>query len=168
MTPETLHAIWRSGAVHRWHHSKHHVLRTSGDTVAAHSARVAVLVGLFGGPYLDGDVIMSALLHDAPESSFGDVGRMAKAYSPQLKSELDYLDEFWHLEHDTRNEHYGDTLIKLCDSLDAVLWVASIAPYILTEQEWQDHIAEVERMSWGISADVAAKVTGLLQAGGVR
>lgn len=170
MTPETLHAIWRSGAVHRWHHSKHHVLRTSGDTDAAHSARVAVLVGLLMGRTGDGDMIMAALLHDAPESDFGDTGRMAKANNSRLKEELMLLDAEWFERHGLR--YYvmdiAHPLVKLCDSLDAVLWVASIAPYILHEQEWQDHIAEVERMSWGISADVAAKVTGLLQAGGVR
>lgn len=170
MTPETLHAIWRSGAVHRWHHSKHHVLRTSGDTVAAHSARVAVLVGLLMGRTGDGDMIMAALLHDAPECDLGDTGRMAKVKNPDLKNGLLILEADWFVQHGVG--HYifdmNDPLIKLCDSLDAILWVASIAPYILAEQEWQDHIAEVERMAWGISADVAAKVTGLLQAGGVR
>jgi hypothetical protein len=168
MNPETLHAIWRSGAVHRWHHSKHHVLRTSGDTVAAHSARVAVLVGLLKGCSCSRDDIMAALLHDAPESETGDVGRMAKVNNPLLRAALFHSEGSWHERHDTDGIEYDDPLLKLCDSLDAILWVASIAPYILAEQDWQDHIAEVERASWAISADVAAKVTGLLQAGCVR
>jgi hypothetical protein len=167
MNPETLHAIWRSGAVHRWHHSKHHILRTSGDTVAAHSARVAMLVGLLF-PAASEDTIMSALLHDAPESAHGDTGRMAKINSPDLKYFLEELSDDWFDEMGIFLTEIHCPAIKICDSLDAILWVASLAPYILQEREWQDHIAEVERMSWAISADVAAKVTGLLQAGGVR
>jgi 5'-deoxynucleotidase YfbR-like HD superfamily hydrolase len=170
MNPETLHAIWRSGAVHRWHHSKHHVLRTSGDTVAAHSARVAILFEcLSDGSEAERDCyFVAALLHDAPESTYGDTGRMAKQESNALARQLRVLDANWHHRHGTMWLPYEDPLLKLCDSLDAILWVASLAPYILAEQDWQDHIAEVERASWAISADVAAKVTGLLQAGGVR
>jgi hypothetical protein len=166
MNGETLHAIWRSGEVNRWHHSKHHVLRTSGDTVAAHSARVALLAGLLD--WADGKMLMAALLHDAPESETGDLGRMAKVNNPLLRAALFHSEGAWHERHETDGLPYDDGLIKLCDSLDAILWVASIAPHILAEIEWQDHIEEVERTSWAISADVAAKVTGILQAGGVK
>ena len=170
MNGETLHAIWRSGAVHRWHHSRHHILRTSGDTVAAHSARVAVLVAFMVEPFDKNisDLLVAALLHDAPESECGDIGRMAKVNNPLLRQEAFRCECEWHKQNGTEGLPFDHLVLKLCDSLDAILWVASIAPYILAEQEWQDHIAEVERMSWAISADVAAKVTGLLQAGGVR
>ena len=169
MNPETLHAIWRSGFVNRFHHSPHHILRNAQHTDAEHQWAVTVLIWMLYDSPTDCENLMAAgLLHDAPESAWGDASRIAKKRSPELKALIQGLDREWHRQHGTNGLPFDDPYLKMCDSLADVLYVASIAPYILAEQEWRDQISEVERMSWAISADVAAKVTGLLQAGGVR
>jgi len=141
MTPtEITLSLWRSGFVNRWHANPDHRLRNSGDTTAAHSQRVAVLMMQLFGSEVDAQDVRYALLHDAPECETGDMPRGCGA-----KEALRSAEENWFGRHDMALS--GDWAIKLCDSLDAILFCHLVAPDLLARDDWRAHIAEVRGLA---------------------
>jgi 5'-deoxynucleotidase YfbR-like HD superfamily hydrolase len=113
--------------INRWH--CHPALRNSGDTVSAHSARVASLchslAARIGHPLHDSDLPYAALHHDAAEQVLGDMPAPAKARFPALaaayaKAELQVLTEMGKTWNLTRTEN---DILTLCDKLDALMWM---------------------------------------------
>ena len=166
-TPELHHKLWRSLETRRWHHSAEPALRNSGDTVAAHSARVAVLMHILM-PNAGEVMLKAAIFHDAPECDLGDMSRMAKRKNVALAMELQELERQWHIDHGTPRLPHDAIMLKLCDSLDAILFAAQHAPWVMRQDDWRDHIAEADRLAWALGEGVAAKVAGLLDYVGVR
>jgi hypothetical protein len=126
-------------SVLRWHASSDDRLLLSGDTIAAHQARVATLcysiAAAMGHALTDRDLIYAALHHDAAKAVLGDMPGPAKERFPELaaayaKAELAVLIEMgltWNL---TRREQ---DMLDLCDKLDAYTWARA---HGATGDEW--------------------------------
>lgn len=137
--------LWKSGCTKRWHCNIDHNLRESGDTVASHSYRVTMLL-LMLNPLPSAHLISCALTHDTPEIFTGDMpgpmkqgavkdmmeryeAEIIKRYNLPVASEKDAL---W---------------VKLCDKLDAILWVREHSPYTLYTPDWMEEWRSVLTMA---------------------
>jgi len=127
--------IWKSGCIKRWHNSTDAALRESGDTVGAHSQRVALLIGMLH-PLPPALLLMCALTHDVPEIVTGDIP------SPAKKG---VLGEVLELTEDSVRESMSlpqpkdqKTLswLTMCDMLDAYLWVRDRAYHLVLTEAW--------------------------------
>jgi 5'-deoxynucleotidase YfbR-like HD superfamily hydrolase len=139
--------IWNSD-VTRWHASRCHALRNSGDTTDAHAARCCRLL-LALKPDASANLLAACLHHDVPERVTGDVPWGAKQ-DATLRDTLVRLDigetmRIGLAEPRTQEEH---DWIKLVDRLDAYLWCQMIAPAELATQDWRNAWADV----WNRSA----------------
>jgi len=132
MTPDII--IWKSGCVKRWHSSIDRELRESGDTTGAHSHRVAMLI-LMLHPLPSAHLLACALTHDTPEVMTGDVPRPMKdgVFGEMLERIEDQVIDTMKLP---KPEAKDRAWVKLCDSLDAILWVRDHAPYLLASPDW--------------------------------
>jgi hypothetical protein len=154
--------LWASGFVNRWHTFPDPRLRNAGDTTAAHSWRVAMLVfRLFQFVRMDDKAmlqnIMVALLHDTHEVVTGDIPYSAKRASPALRAEEErvgarWLEERGVLPFDMTPE------VKLCDRLDSYLLAAVNAPDILDQDAWVDMANSIisDADDLGVGREVAA------------
>ena len=113
--------------INRWHCQP--TLRDSGDTVSAHSARVASLchsqAARKGYPLHDSDLPYAALHHDAAEQVLGDVPAPAKARFPALarayaRAEAHVMAEMGLAVCLPPQEA---AMLDLCDKLDALMWM---------------------------------------------
>jgi len=129
--------IWRSGCIRRWHNSTDHTLRESGDTVAAHSQRVALLIGMLH-PLPPAHLLMCALTHDVPEIVTGDMPAPAKAgvLGEVLELTEDSIRDSMSLPK-IKDEKSMDWL-KMCDMLDAYLWVRDRAHHLALTEQWAE------------------------------
>jgi 5'-deoxynucleotidase YfbR-like HD superfamily hydrolase len=131
--------LWRSGFVNRWHSHPDPRLRNSGDTTAAHSQRVAILL-MFLFPASDSRPRGQALLHDAPEMDLGDTPAGAK------RADLDLCEAIHVAEASWWGAFAGmvdlDPRVHLCDLLDAILLVKHVAPDLLARDDWRADIAK--------------------------
>lgn len=153
--------LWQSGGVNRWHHNDDHRLRNSQDTNWAHQYRVALLMMRLFPTCTKAD-IAAAMFHDAPEKKTGDVGRETKLESGDLRALLQRDETKWHVDHDTPTSN-GDRRIKLCDSLDAYLWMLAIAPDLQHDADWCAHRMEIEQSA--VDLGVGAAVMEMTDAG---
>lgn len=161
MTPATIFRIWQAECL-RWHHSTDHRLRTSGDGIQAHQARVAQLVALIFPDCTKQD-LLEALMHDVAESWTGDVSYTAK------QTEVIRSAHNW-AEADTALRlgipATCSDRVKLCDGIDAILWAASRASDTLQGNGWPEHIAAVKGQAWALN--VGPTVEGIFQKAGIR
>ncbi len=131
MTPAF--TAWNASHVLRWHASTCHALQHSGDTVAAHSGRMATLAHQLWPD--DTGLMTACLYHDLPESVTGDVPSEAKRRDSILCAAMRTA------EQAVANEHgwpVGDSHhLKFLDRLDAYLWMLRIAPYCAQEDDWR-------------------------------
>lgn len=137
--------VWRSGFVNRWHTNDDHRLRNAQDTTAAHAQRVALLVAYLAGPDLNADLLLEALLHDAPEKRTGDVPFDAKQDTPAIQSLLTNMDRRWFLSIGVDWDGTLHPIVALADRLDAILFVRSVAPDVLETDNWPRYIELVIR-----------------------
>lgn len=134
---ERIRILWGSGFVNRWHSHPDPRLRNSGDTTAAHAQRVAILLSqLPSMAHLTHDDMLEAIIHDAPECYTGDVPYRAKR---DLQVSTDDAEDAWWKELGF-DDFYPSPLLKLCDQLDAILFVKHVAPDLLLRPDWQDCI----------------------------
>lgn len=138
--------LWNSNT-HRWHASRCHALRNSGDDTDAHAARcyrLLISINPTASVYLRDAVA----LHDVAERVTGDTPWGAKFASEDLRSVLVFLET---LENKRLGiSHIFEALtpdewdwVKLADRLDAYLWCAQVAPAELTRDDWQDAFADI-------------------------
>lgn len=120
----------------RWHVNPH--LSHTNDYDDGHSFRVTVMA-LYFKPDLSRDAIISALAHDLGEFATGDISYMVKKENPKLaddinKMELDVIDK---LGFSTPKISWTEaSLIKLCDWIDAWLWMSHHTPELRTRADW--------------------------------
>jgi 5'-deoxynucleotidase YfbR-like HD superfamily hydrolase len=122
--------VWRAGLVTRWHSNPD--MAWTGQSNGEHSYGVAVLaLGLFPN---DHELLRAAILHDAPESGVGDLGGKAKRDNPDLKRAYDAVEEKRRVELGIGWESSGR--LKLCDRLEAYIYVAHRNPRLLATDDW--------------------------------
>jgi hypothetical protein len=135
--------IFEAGRARRWH--RHPVMADHDDRLDAHQGRVArIAKALFPDDHM---LISAALEHDDGESATGDVPNPVKQRLPAVAREaLDAMEvlairEIW--GRSNSDAPWCDPArLKLCDKLDAIMWVASKEPHLLRETGWQNDIAE--------------------------
>lgn len=148
--------LWASGFVNRWHSHPDPRLRNAMDTTAAHAQRVAILCDqLF--PSEHKRHVVAAMYHDAAECITGDVPYLAKRNHPGLRASLDRAEDQFLADHcvTSWSDHFYAE-IKLCDGLDAILFVQMVAPDLLTRDDFKDQSRGILDLakSLGIDRDV--------------
>ena len=145
---ERTRILWSSGFVNRWHTHDDPRLRNSQDETAGHAQRVAILymrlwpishhkelpVHLVEG-------LTAALLHDAPEVASGDMAHGFKRRNPEVHEWLHTFDRNWFARMGMCAPRM-DPLLKLCDHLDATMYVHRHAPEVLQRPDWVAMIAK--------------------------
>lgn len=157
---------WQAGFVRRWH--TNFDLCHTIDCDAGHQGRVAVLVlGLF--PQASRALIVNALTHDQGEIAVGDVSYMVKAQSPAMRPILEGLE---------RDEIARQGLpqcelspdeakaLKMCDWLDAWLWMARHRPELASRADWMAQLEATMKTAeaLGVEEKVAALVGAVVEA----
>ena len=135
-----IYDLWDSD-VNRWHASRCHALRNSGDTTDAHAARCCRLL-LAIKPDASANLIAATLHHDMAERLTGDNPWGAKMASKELRTVLVFLEErenarlgIGRMFKVLTDEEWA--WIKLVDRLDAYLWCAMVAPRELDRDDWE-------------------------------
>lgn len=139
----TILQIWNSN-VNRWHASRCHALRNSGDTTDAHAARCCrLLIAL--KPDASANLIAACLHHDVAERATGDTPWGAKINDATLRDVLVRLEiaEIMRLGLTEPRTANDADWIKLVDRLDAYLWCAMVAPGQLRNADWNAAYADV-------------------------
>lgn len=162
-TQDTIKALWSSGFVNRWHSHPDPRLRNAQDTTAAHSQRVAILVDLLY-TYQLGNVprhlITTALYHDAAECATGDTPAGAKRSSEYLDEILDEVTVEWQMDHSMYCgmwDSIDNRWVKMCDLLDAILFVKHVAPDLLEREDWQKDIDKCTETAGELSVSTIVK-----------
>ncbi len=160
----SLWKVFRHLCVRRWH--THHVMSRHPDYLYGHIGRCACYARLmFPG---DHALIDAILAHDSGEHATADVASHLKARMPIAfrrwwdDLERDTAATMWGRQADDCDPHR----LRLCDKLDAVMWVAANEPRLLREPGWRADMAEVEAL--GIACGVSHLVTpALMEARGM-
>ena len=153
--------IYRSGHVQRYHQNPS--LAWLGQTNAAHQWGVAMLLReLF--PLASGSLMRETLYHDAGEMGACDASSPAKTAHPEMAKAIARAEETerWQmgiaLGGLTPKE---EQILRLCDRLEALLFVATRAPWVLETGDWPEARQEVFAMAEELG--VGDKVSELLR-----
>ena len=154
---KTLRA-WRASHVRRWHSNPD--LCDTNDTDAAHQGRVALLVlSLF--PDASRTLLCHAITHDQGEVGPGDVSYEAKRRIPTL-AEIAAEEEAREIR--AQGLKFPDLtekekrVLKLCDHLDAWLWMMRHARHLAKRDDWKtQRIHMLAEAAWmGVQPEVIA------------
>jgi hypothetical protein len=139
---KTLRA-WRASFTRRWHTNPD--LCDTLDYDCGHQGRVALLVlSLF--PDASRTLLCHALTHDQGEAAIGDISWDAKRRHPDLAKtsaevELrEIREQGFDLPDLTEKEK---RVLKLCDHLDAWLWMMRHARHLQKREDWQGQRAHM-------------------------
>lgn len=140
--------LYRSGMVQRYHSNPD--LARFGQTNAAHQWGVAALI-LKLHPHPSRDLIVAALLHDVGELDTGDLASPFKRKYPEI-AESHSAVEYVH-----RDETIGQPFpnlddtetdwLRMCDSLEAFLFVKNHRPGILDSYGWPESLQEIHEIA---------------------
>jgi 5'-deoxynucleotidase YfbR-like HD superfamily hydrolase len=135
--------IWNSD-VTRWHSSRCHALRHSGDTIDAHAARCCRLL-LALKPDASANLIAATLHHDVAERVTGDTPWNAKIDDATLRDVLVRLEAAENQRLGLTTPRHAEDVdwIKLVDRLDAYLWCQDVAHPQLKRQDWRNAWADI-------------------------
>ena len=138
--------LYKSGFVQRWH--THPVMARAGQTLGHHQWGVATIIAALH-PCPSAELLVSAMWHDVGEFVSGDMPYTAKRSNPTLSYELGKIEDRakrkltgaqFLLDDDDKS------WIELADRLEAYLYVQTVAPQILCDDDWMecmDHIFEM-------------------------
>jgi 5'-deoxynucleotidase YfbR-like HD superfamily hydrolase len=138
MTPIAPPICWLASCVARWHAgSSAPWLSRSGDTVAAHGARMAALA-LRIWPDASRSLIAACITHDLGEYAAGDAPAHAKR-DATLAATLDRIEgQALEAMGMAIPLHAPDARrLKFLDRLDAYLWAQHNAPQIIARDDWR-------------------------------
>lgn len=134
---KTLRA-WRASFTRRWHTNPD--LCDTLDYVSGHQGRVALLVlSIF--PDASRTLLAHAITHDQGEAAVGDISYDAKRRFPAVaemcaKAEAQELEnQGFRLPNLTERE---TRMLKLCDHLDAWLWMMRHARHLAGRSDWRE------------------------------
>ena len=154
---KTLRA-WRASFTRRWHTNAD--LCDTLDYDAGHQGRVALLVlSLF--PDASRTLLCHAITHDQGEVAVGDISYDAKKAHPELHGIVDVVEgrerraQGFDFANLTEKEHRA---FKLCDHLDAWLWMMRHARYLVSREDWAEQYQHMLREAdWlGVQPEVFA------------
>ena len=157
---KTLRA-WRASTVRRWHTNPD--LVDTNDSDAGHQGRVALLVlSLF--PEASRALLCHAITHDQGEAAVGDISYDAKRRNPELHGMLDVLEGRERREQGFDFANLTDKdhrILKLCDHLDAWLWMMRHARHLAKRADWSAQLKSIvaEAISLGSGPEVRALVS---------
>lgn len=156
---KTLRA-WRASFTRRWHTNPD--LCDTLDYDCAHQGRVALLVlSLF--PDASRNLLAHAITHDQGEAGIGDISYDAKRRVPTL-AEIAAEEEAREIkEQGFALSALGDKekrILKLCDHLDAWLWMMRHARHLAKRLDWAAQLKMIvaEAISLGAGPEVRALV----------
>lgn len=158
----SIETILRGNYVRRFHANPD--LAHVGDTNGHHQAMVAQIV-LWLKPDAGTDLLHEALHHDSAEQFVGDL-----PYPFKVAADKGFVAYHTELERLARVrigaardlDEADAAILKLADRLAAYLHIRHVAPHVLTGSGWPEDRKELVARAWAISADVAAKVEGVL------
>lgn len=148
--------IWRDSFARRWHTNPD--MSHTTDFNCAHQGRVALLV-LSMFPDASLELLRAAVTHDQGESGVGDVAFPVKQRHPDFTKALDAMEA----DHMAARglppvDLTGDDLrkLKLCDRLDAVLWMLKCNPALVASDQWQSDIefCRSQAASFGVACPI--------------
>lgn len=152
---------WRASFTRRWHTNPD--LCDTIDYVSGHQARVALLI-LSLVPDVSRGLITGALIHDQGETVVGDISFTAKKENPEIADIANGLE--W---SERRNQGFHvvvlnkdeKLLLKLCDWLDAWLWMMRHARHLYARKDWQEQLDQCRKTAsaLGIGEEVEALIT---------
>lgn len=157
----TVRRIWRASFTHRWH--TNYDLCDTRDPVHGHQGRVVLLVlGLF--PQASRQLLVAAATHDQGECKAGDGPYDAKKEYPGYKEILDTIeaDELYDQGLDYQADLWPEDKdrLRLCDWLDAWLWMMRHARHLYARSDWQAQLRDTRRLAETLG--VGAEVDGLI------
>ena len=149
---------WRATFTRRWH--ANFDLCHTDDPDGGHSARVALLM-LHLKPDLSRDALIAALVHDLGEMATGDHSYDFKKEFPDIalrsaKLELLEVTEKQGLPFPALSveEH---KLLKICDGIDAWLWMVRHAPHLRHRHDWRRQAEDMLAAADGLGVQAALK-----------
>lgn len=157
---------WRAGFTRRWH--TNFDLCDTVDCDAGHQGRVAILVlSLF--PKASRELLIMALVHDQGEVAVGDLPYATKRANPALANmahELESAEIFAQGLPDYTLSNAGQKALKLCDNLDAWLWMIRHKPRLVGHSDWVKMLIDMRAQAsqLGVKDEVAALTTAAVEA----
>ena len=162
----TTYRAWRAGFTRRWH--SNHDLSDTVDYDAGHQGRVAVLIlNLFPGA--SRNLLIRALTHDQGEVAVGDVSYEAKRKNPVL-AQMVRQQEAQEIAAQGLPQPELSTgekvALKLCDSLDAWLWMMRHRAILMTRREWLAQLDLIQHQAklLGVAEQVSALTVAAVEA----
>lgn len=143
--------IFRAGFVHRWHTNPD--LAHTNDRIDGHSARVArIILALHPDPSVD--LLRAALIHDDGESVVGDIPAPFKNSmgGHHVSAEAEAALDLWG-GRDVSVSADDRRWLKFADRLDAYMWAAHHAPYVLTGDGWPEARRDLRAMAEYLGAE---------------
>lgn len=162
----TTYRAWRAGFIRRWH--TNFDLCDTVDCDAGHQGRVAILVlSIF--PKASRELLIAALTHDQGEAAVGDLSYDAKRANPALAKmvhELESVEISVQGLPDLVLGNYGLKALKLCDSLDAWLWMLRHKPHLVTRSDWLKQLDDMRTQAdqLGVTDQVSALTIAAIEA----
>ena len=151
----TFSDAWLSGFTPRWHAGPYAAwLAHTGDTVAAHSGRMAAMCAYLW-PDASAALYRAIACHDAGEAYSGDVPHGVKRDKPELAKAhfIAETDHGWRIGLHYSTPKADTDRLRFLDRLDAHEWVRLKAPALLALPDWIDATAwleqEAERLGIG-------------------
>ena len=130
------HRAWRASFTRRWHTNPD--LCDTLDYDCGHQGRVALLIlSIF--PDASRTLLAHAITHDQGEAAVGDISYDAKRKHAELAEILDGAEDTeieaqgFFIAPLTQREH---RMLKLCDHLDAWLWMMRHARHLAKREDW--------------------------------
>lgn len=140
MRPADALGVWRDSFTRRWHTNPD--MSHTTDFNCSHQGRVALLV-LCLFPDAGLDLLRAAITHDQGEAGVGDVAFPVKKKYPDLAERLDQIET----EHAQSRGLAAVELseedmrrLKICDRIDAVLWMLKCNPALADTPQWRSDI----------------------------
>ncbi len=156
---KTLRA-WRASFTRRWHTNPD--LCDTHDTDAGHQGRVALLVlSLF--PQASRALICHAITHDQGEAAVGDISWDAKRANVDVAQACLQIEAAEIKAQGLSFPNLTETerrILKLCDHLDAWLWMMRHARYLCDRDDWagqRQHML-AEALWLGVGPEVDALI----------
>lgn len=144
----TVRRIWRASFTHRWH--TNYDLCDTRDPVHGHQGRVVLLIlGLF--PNASRRLLIAAATHDQGETKAGDGPYDAKKEYPEYAALLRGIeaDEMYDqgLDYQPGLNAEEASALRMCDWLDAWLWMMRHARHLYARHDWQAQLKETKRLA---------------------
>lgn len=146
---------WRASFVRRWH--TNFDLCDSGDYISGHQQRVALLIlSLF--PHASRSLLIEAIIHDQGEAGSCDCSYDAKAAMPVLRNMLAEAEGQELIRQGLEPQELQEweaQALKLCDRLDAWLWMMRHARHLFIRADWLKQRAEMMELAGALNVGSA-------------